>query len=116
MDSSSSEDDSRQIRSKTRSKAEIMCCKKPWKQGADFNKHWNRVHNLRYECEHCVFTGADKKELHRHYWSSHKDWAKTNNIPKQGGNCKSCGKYFTRKDHIPRHLKRYPLCREKLGL
>ncbi|XEV00890.1 hypothetical protein FSHL1_006177 [Fusarium sambucinum] len=117
MDSSSSEDDSQlQRRSRNKDTVEIICCEKPWKQGANFNKHWNRVHNLRYNCEHCVFAGADKKELHRHYWSSHKDWAKANNIPEQSGKCQGCGKSFTRKDRIRRHLERSPLCREKLGL
>lgn len=80
------------------------------------SKHYNRVHNLRYKCESCAFARADKKELHRHYWVSHRDWAEANNIPDISGKCKGCGRTFGRKDRIRLHLKRYPSCREKLGL
>ncbi|UZP36356.1 hypothetical protein NXS19_004172 [Fusarium pseudograminearum] len=95
---------------------ETTCCGKSWKEGTHYNKHYNRVHNLRYKCESCAFAGADKKELHRHYWVSHRDWAEANNIPDISGNCKGCGRTFRRKDRIRLHLKRYPSCREKLGL
>ncbi|CAF3519953.1 unnamed protein product [Fusarium graminearum] len=87
-----------------------------WKEGTHYNKHYNRVHNLRYKCESCAFAGADKKELHRHYWVFHRDWAEANNIPDISGKCKGCGRTFRRKDRIRLHLRRYPSCREKLGL
>lgn len=82
-------------------------------------KHYNRKHNRRLNCvfqNDCDYLGADKKELHRHYWVSHKEYARVNKIPDPSGTCEACGKYFSRKDRIPRHLSRSLSCRIKLGL
>ncbi|QGI64204.1 hypothetical protein CEK26_008158 [Fusarium fujikuroi] len=98
---------------------EVVCCGRSWKQGANFRKHYNRKHNRRLNCvfqNDCDYLGADKKELHRHYWVSHKEYARANQIPDPSGTCEACGKYFSRKDRIPRHLSRSLSCRIKLGL
>lgn len=82
-------------------------------------KHYNRKHNRRLNCvfqNNCDYLGADKKDLHRHYWVSHKEYARANKIPDPSGTCKACGNYFSRKDRIPRHLSRSLSCRVKLGL
>ncbi|KAL7768275.1 hypothetical protein ACKLNR_002576 [Fusarium oxysporum f. sp. zingiberi] len=98
---------------------EVVCCGRSWKQGANYRKHYNRKHNRRLNCvfqNNCDYLGADKKELHRHYWVSHKEYARANKIPDPSGTCKACGEYFSRKDRIPRHLSRSLSCRVKLGL
>ncbi|RKK79872.1 hypothetical protein BFJ69_g4689 [Fusarium oxysporum] len=122
LDSSGSEDDRSESRSEDEHATgtrEVVCCGRSWKQGANYRKHYNRKHNRRLNCvfqNNCDYLGADKKDLHRHYWVSHKEYARANKIPDPSGTCKACGNYFSRKDHIPRHLSRSLSCRVKLGL
>ncbi|KLP15232.1 uncharacterized protein LW94_2189 [Fusarium fujikuroi] len=122
LDGSGSEDDRSESRSEDEhamGTKEVVCCGRSWKQGANFRKHYNRKHNRRLNCvfqNDCDYLGADKKELHRHYWVSHKEYARANKIPDPSGTCEACGKYFSRKDRIPRHLSRSLSCRIKLGL
>ncbi|RSL73200.1 hypothetical protein CEP54_000323 [Fusarium duplospermum] len=94
------------------------CCNKWHKKGRDL-KHNNLVHNHRFPClfyETCGKVLADNKALIRHYWVHHERYAQENGLPSLGGECEACGQKFSRKDRIPRHLERFPACREKLGL
>ncbi|RSL80120.1 hypothetical protein CEP51_006827 [Fusarium floridanum] len=95
------------------------CCNKWHKKGRDLNRHNTSIHNHRFPCvfyETCGEVSADNKALNRHYWVHHKRYARENKIPSSEGECEACGKKFGRKDRINRHLKRFPACREKLGL
>jgi hypothetical protein len=96
-----------------------QCCDQLWKLGANYNKHYNRCHNRRFGCEvyeSCQYYAGERKDLHRHIWVYHEEYAKGNNIPDPRGECQACGKSFSRKDRISRHLSRSPSCREKLRL
>ncbi|KAG5658109.1 hypothetical protein KAF25_007060 [Fusarium avenaceum] len=117
MDSSGSEGDG------TNGEATVdgytRCCKRLWKLGAKYTKHYNRCHNRRFKCafyEDCQYGAGEPKDLNRHYWVHHKEYAKENNIPSPHGKCLACGESFGRKDHVRRHLSRFPSCREKLAL
>ncbi|KAM5380898.1 hypothetical protein ACJZ2D_003207 [Fusarium nematophilum] len=94
-------------------------CGKSWEKRRDFRKHNWSVHNRRFECEaneYCVYMGADKREMERHYWSNHREYARENNVKDVSGSCEACGKTYGRKDRVGRHLKKSPACRRKLGL
>lgn len=69
------------------------------------------------EAEHpeeklCFEVFADDKGRNRHYWVSHKDYAKKQNIPETDCCCEHCKKTFSRKDNLKRHLDRFAKCRE----
>ncbi|KAH6986265.1 hypothetical protein BKA56DRAFT_308569 [Ilyonectria sp. MPI-CAGE-AT-0026] len=64
----------------------------------------------------CDYGAASKKDLNRHYWSHHKVWAEENSIPDERCKCDACHTSFARQDHKTRHLRKFPECRDKLGL
>lgn len=71
-------------------------------------KHLN-THNKQVPCEAGIPGGcserfADNKARNRHYWVSHKKYAKENNIPNEKCFCEPCGKSFSRRDNFRRHV------------
>lgn len=95
------------------------CCGKRHKKGRNLNKHNRSIHNHRFPCKFyktCGEVSADNKALYRHYWVHHKQYAQDNGIPSLEGVCEACGKKYSRRDRVLRHLRGSSVCREKLGL
>jgi uncharacterized Zn-finger protein len=44
--------------------------------------------------------------MNRHIWVTHNTYAKNNNIEDPGDQCDRCGKVFTRRDNLQRHLNK----------
>lgn len=93
------------------------CCKKWRKNDGNFKKHL-RTHDPQLPCEaeplgkrHCTKKFADKKGRDRHYWVSHKAYARKQKIPRPDSRCENCKTKFSRKDNGTRHLNRFPECR-----
>ncbi|KAL7818013.1 hypothetical protein V8C44DRAFT_210478 [Trichoderma aethiopicum] len=93
------------------------CCNKWRKNDGNFKKHL-RTHDPQLPCEaeplgkrHCTKKFADKKGRDRHYWVSHKGYARKQKIPKPDSRCENCKTKFSRKDNGTRHLNRFPECR-----
>ncbi|KAI0126795.1 hypothetical protein BJ170DRAFT_419455 [Xylariales sp. AK1849] len=59
-------------------------------------------------CPRCPWTDVHPRDMLRHLSTKHKTWAKNNDIIVDGFVCEneSCGKYYTRKDNMKRHLKK----------
>ncbi|KAI0536398.1 hypothetical protein GGR58DRAFT_503325 [Xylaria digitata] len=55
-------------------------------------------------CVLCDGTFADRRGLHRHYWSHHPVYAEKENIPSERVNCKHCDK-SVRKDYLAKHMQ-----------
>jgi hypothetical protein len=51
----------------------------------------------------CQHADAENRDLNRHCWTYHKEYAKKKDLPKVDALCESCGKHFTRKDNLKRH-------------
>ncbi|QYT02963.1 C2H2-type domain-containing protein [Trichoderma simmonsii] len=80
------------------------CCDEWKKHDGNFKKHLN-THNKQVPCEAgCFERFADNKARNRHYWVSHKKYAKENNIPNEKCFCEPCGKSFSRRDNFRRHV------------
>lgn len=70
------------------------------------------IHNKRVPCEAdsperkrlCFELFADNKARNRHYWVSHKEYAKEHNIPNEKCYCKPCKTSFSRRDFLWRHV------------
>ena len=60
--------------------------------------------------EKCPVCGAQKaalRDLHRHIWTDHKDYAARENIPSESRQCPVAGCTYTgRKDNLARHCKK----------
>jgi hypothetical protein len=50
---------------------------------------------------HCNYV-APRRDLNRHLWTNHSDYARENGIPKEEDICEQCG-YRSRKDRVKRH-------------
>jgi len=83
-------------------------CDKVFPRQCDLTKH-QRNHSRPISCQFCPrseFKGvAQNKDLYRHYWIKHPEWAAANNIPKEEATCPRCGK-TKRSDNIKRHRER----------
>ncbi|KAM6477694.1 hypothetical protein HDV62DRAFT_372811 [Trichoderma sp. SZMC 28011] len=81
------------------------CCDDWKKHDGNFKKHLN-THNKQVPCEAggCLERFADNKARNRHYWVSHKKYAKKKKIPNEKCFCEPCGKSFSRRDNFQRHV------------
>lgn len=70
------------------------------------SKHM-KTHALPVQCNVCEWKTAENRDMYRHYWASHKRYAERNGIPRDNDACKTCGKAFTRKDNLTKHMKKY---------
>ncbi|KAH8589270.1 hypothetical protein B0O99DRAFT_600067 [Bisporella sp. PMI_857] len=77
-------------------------CGKEFSKNHELTKHMkNHVKPL--ICAVCQSSGAaEKKDLHRHYWVHHPEYARENGIPKEEKTCPDCG-HTGRSDNIKRH-------------
>ncbi|KAK0710561.1 hypothetical protein B0T21DRAFT_268771, partial [Apiosordaria backusii] len=76
-----------------------------FRRQCDLEYHDNN-HTKRRKCpiETCEGGGAESKDLHRHIWAHHSDYARENNIPKVDDMCGFPGcEYHGRKDNLKRH-------------
>lgn len=89
-------------------------CDKSFARKSDLKKHTD-THEKAFPCEYestdkkappCQYRSGSQKGLNRHYWSTHKEYAKRNNIPKEEDECESC-EYTGRKDNVKRHKDRF---------
>lgn len=72
------------------------------------------IHNKLIPCEAepleiklCYELFADNKARNRHYWVSHKEYAKEQNIPNERCFCEPCEKSFSRRDNFQRHVDKH---------
>lgn len=70
-------------------------------------KHILRKHEKPHGCkasDHCDHRTAEPRDMNRHYWSTHKEYARRHNIPgDEEYPCSKCGEIFTRADNLKRH-------------
>ncbi|KAH7407650.1 hypothetical protein BKA64DRAFT_426768 [Cadophora sp. MPI-SDFR-AT-0126] len=79
-------------------------CLKEFLQRSQLNKHL-RIHTRPLQCELCpqdIIRFAERKDLDRHYWSTHRTYAQDNNIPRDSKACPDCD-YVGRSDNVRRH-------------
>lgn len=75
------------------------------------SKHIKRKHELPVACKaskDCDHRTAEPRDMYRHYWSTHKPYAKKHDIPgDEEFPCPNpkCNKVFTREDNMLRHFK-----------
>jgi len=67
-------------------------------------KH-EHIHTRPLRCQLCGVAKAERKDLNRHLWVHHKDFARKNNIPSDMIACPDCGEQ-TRSDNLKRHRTR----------
>ncbi|KAK4211364.1 hypothetical protein QBC37DRAFT_14418 [Rhypophila decipiens] len=88
--------------------AYLWCCNKWRAEGQVLKRHRKtKRHNPPIPCAadpECANRQAQRRDMNRHYWTSHKKWAAENNIPELKEDCEACGKTFARKDFLKRHL------------
>ncbi|KHE83146.1 hypothetical protein GE21DRAFT_1309766 [Neurospora crassa] len=61
-------------------------------------------HRRPRKCPSCTYKAAEVKDLHRHLWSHHPVYARTENIPEEKTKCDYPGcDYRGRKDNVQRH-------------
>ncbi|KAK3997839.1 hypothetical protein QBC44DRAFT_46142 [Cladorrhinum sp. PSN332] len=87
----------------------------PFSRPCDLRKHQNN-HTRPRACDICPESDdprrpsrfAERKDLHRHYWTNHPDYARGNNIPNDRMECPFCT-YKSRSDNVLRHIeKKHP--------
>jgi len=79
-------------------------CNKKYKAQYELRKHEN-VHKKPYQCHLCHTATAERKDLHRHFWAHHEDYARANGIREDIRVCPDCG-LRTRSDNMSRHRRR----------
>ncbi|PKK45652.1 hypothetical protein CI102_7885 [Trichoderma harzianum] len=83
------------------------CCDEWKKHDGNFKKHLN-THYKQVPCEAgCSERFADNKARNRHYWVSHKKYAKKKKIPNEKCFCEPCDKSFSRRDNFRRHVGKH---------
>ncbi|KAK3377227.1 hypothetical protein B0T24DRAFT_701526 [Lasiosphaeria ovina] len=82
-------------------------CGESFGRKCDRDKH-NKKHTKPIGCEYCpegYYQGtAQKRDWHRHMWTNHPETARELDVPKEEGQCPTCGQRG-RKDNIRRHRK-----------
>jgi hypothetical protein len=71
----------------------------------NINRHHKRVHTKPLGCPLCPkadYSAAQKREVNRHLWAKHPDYAQSNNIPRERATCLEC-EYEGRRDNVRRH-------------
>lgn len=53
--------------------------------------------------------------MDRHLRTAHKPYAEKNDIPNEEAVCDKCGKYFTRKDNLTKHINKDKCKGKKVG-
>ncbi|PMD17210.1 hypothetical protein NA56DRAFT_752560 [Hyaloscypha hepaticicola] len=83
-------------------------CFKVFPKQHKLTKH-EKIHTKPLLCHLCPdgdYGGAaERKELNRHFWVYHAEYAESHNIPKEWGTCDDCGKEC-RSDNLTRHQKK----------
>jgi hypothetical protein len=71
-----------------------------------YRKH-EHIHTRPLQCHLCEspFRAAERKDLNRHFWVWHKEYARENGIPSDNVECPDCGEE-TRSDNLKRHKTR----------
>lgn len=89
-------------------------CGKGFYKKCELRKH-SQQHSKPHRCSLCdAFCSAELRGLQRHYWTSHREWAERNEIPRQIGKCDFPGcKYEGRLDNVSRHMRRHSKDRDK---
>ncbi|CZR61728.1 uncharacterized protein PAC_11625 [Phialocephala subalpina] len=67
-------------------------------------KH-EHVHTKPRQCHLCPFATAERKDLHRHFWAHHEEYAQANSTPDDRRVCPDCGQR-SRSDNLSRHKRR----------
>ncbi|EXL40159.1 hypothetical protein FOCG_17262 [Fusarium oxysporum f. sp. radicis-lycopersici 26381] len=84
-------------------------CKKWFGSNRDLNKHIRYTHDKPFCCEadeNCLFKAGARRDLQRHYYVVHREYAKDKGYF-QYLECDSCGAKFTRRDNLKRHQLEY---------
>jgi len=88
-------------------------CSKVYFKRCELTKH-KRKHIKPHRCQICDFGSAELRGLQRHMWTSHREVAEQNGIPKQIAKCSHPGcSYEGRLDNLMRHMKRHEKAKTK---
>ncbi|KAK4464422.1 hypothetical protein QBC42DRAFT_45754 [Cladorrhinum samala] len=81
-------------------------CGKGYAHRYELNKH-KKYHNKTClaGAPGCPGVGGELKDLYRHLWVRHPDFARENNIPQERGRCEVCGYSSIRLDNLVRHKR-----------
>ncbi|KAH8664343.1 hypothetical protein BX600DRAFT_540831 [Xylariales sp. PMI_506] len=82
--------------------------------GGDYPVHTTARDNL-VHCEadmSCITAPKAKKDMNRHYWTTHPKWALDHKIPPMGTVCEKCDTSLRRKDYLSRHQKVCKACKK----
>jgi len=79
-------------------------CDKRYKLPYQLRKH-ERIHSKPCKCSLCSYSTAQRKDLDRHYWTTHENYAREHNIPDDKIGCPYC-RERGRSDNIRRHIRR----------
>ena len=65
-------------------------------------------HTDEHDCQapDCSETKPSKKEIDRHVWVNHRDWAIAEGYKPIDGQCPFCRYVFTRSDNMRKHLQK----------
>lgn len=77
-------------------------CQKTFPKQFELTKH-ELNHSKPEKCDLCSHEVARPKDLNRHYWVKHQEYAEEKKIPKDQKKCE-CG-YKGRSDHVTRHRR-----------
>ncbi|KAB5513279.1 hypothetical protein GE09DRAFT_1232063 [Coniochaeta sp. 2T2.1] len=81
-------------------------CNRAFSKPHKLRKH-QKTHDPSVDCPaevSCPFKTAERRDMDRHLWVAHKSYAEHNNIENPGAKCDRCGKWFTRRYNLQRHL------------
>lgn len=66
-----------------------------------------KKHTRPLHCEKCPAAVAERRDLIRHYWTYHQDYARKHGFQSERSECAVCHRKFTRKDNLTRHVRKY---------
>ncbi|OIW22907.1 hypothetical protein CONLIGDRAFT_686988 [Coniochaeta ligniaria NRRL 30616] len=83
-------------------------CDKVFEKLHKLRKH-QKTHDPSIRCPavvDCDFVTAEQRDMNRHLWVTHNRYARRHNIEDPGDQCDRCGKWFTRRDNLLKHLNK----------
>ncbi|KAI9172178.1 Zinc finger protein [Paramyrothecium foliicola] len=94
--------------SSSRARYHCTLCDKSYEKNSELTRHMRR-HDKPIPCIHndtCGYRTAQQKDMNRHYWTTHREWARENNVPNTRVECDYCGETLERDDNLKKHMER----------
>lgn len=79
-------------------------CDKMYTAQYQLTKH-EHIHTKPRQCHFCLFATAERRDLNRHFWAHHEEYARAHSIPRDRRVCPDCGQR-SRGDNLSRHKRR----------